>query len=43
MEVGHPIDGDVIITKGLKPGERVVTDCQLRLVAGAKVEIKTGF
>jgi multidrug efflux system membrane fusion protein len=42
VEVGRPIDGDVIITKGLKPGERVVTDGQLRLVPGAKVEIKTG-
>jgi multidrug efflux system membrane fusion protein len=42
VEVGRPIDGDVIITKGLKPGERVVTDGQLRLVSGAKVEIKTG-
>ena len=43
VEVGRPIDGDVIITKGLKPGERVVTDGQLRLVSGAKVEIKTGL
>jgi multidrug efflux system membrane fusion protein len=43
VEVGRPIDGDVIITKGLKPGERVVTDGQLRLVPGAKVEIKTGL
>ena len=42
VEVGRPIDGDVIITKGLKPGERVVTEGQLRLVPGAKVEIKTG-
>ena len=42
VEVGRPIDGDVIVTKGLKPGERVVTDGQLRLVPGAKVEIKTG-
>ena len=42
VEVGRPINGDVIITKGLKPGERVVTDGQLRLVPGAKVEIKTG-
>ena len=42
VEVGRPIDGDVIITKGLKPGERVVTDGQLRLAPGAKVEIKTG-
>jgi len=43
VEVGRPIDGDVIITKGLKPGERVVTEGQLRLVPGAKVEIKTGL
>jgi multidrug efflux system membrane fusion protein len=42
VEVGRPIGGDVIITKGLTPGERVVTDGQLRLVPGAKVEIKTG-
>jgi multidrug efflux system membrane fusion protein len=42
VEVGRPINGDVIVTKGLKPGERVVTDGQLRLVPGAKVEIKTG-
>jgi membrane fusion protein, multidrug efflux system len=41
--VGRSIDGDVIITKGLTPGERVVTDGQLRLVPGAKVEIKTGL
>jgi len=43
VEVGRTIGGDVIITKGLKPGERVVTDGQLRLVPGAKVEIKTGL
>jgi membrane fusion protein, multidrug efflux system len=43
VEVGRPVNGDVIITKGLKPGEQVVTDGQLRLVPGAKVEIKTGL
>jgi membrane fusion protein, multidrug efflux system len=43
VEVGRPIDGDVIVTQGLKPGERVVTDGQLRLVPGATVEIKTGL
>jgi multidrug efflux system membrane fusion protein len=43
VEVGRSIDGDVIVTKGLKAGERVVTDGQLRLVPGAKVEIKTGL
>jgi multidrug efflux system membrane fusion protein len=43
VEVGRAIDGDVIVTKGLKPGERVVTDGQLRLVPGAKVQIKSGL
>ena len=43
VEVGRPVNGDVIIAEGLKPGERVVTDGQLRLVSGAKVEIKTGL
>jgi multidrug efflux system membrane fusion protein len=31
-----------VIDKGLLPGERVVTDGQLRLAPGAKVAIKTG-
>ncbi len=36
------VDGrDTVITKGLAPGERVVTDGQLRLVPGARVDIKT--
>jgi multidrug efflux system membrane fusion protein len=43
VEEGSAIDGDVIITKGLKPGERVVTDGQLLLVPGAKVKIKRGL
>ena len=30
-----------VIATGLAPGERVVTDGQLRLVPGARVEIKT--
>jgi membrane fusion protein, multidrug efflux system len=33
-------DGQVIVEKGLVPGERVVTDGQLRLVPGTKVQIK---
>lgn len=32
---------DAVIGKGLDPGETVVTDGQLRLVPGARVEIKT--
>ena len=43
VETGRTIDNDVIITKGLKPGEQVVTDGQLRLVPGAKVQIKKGL
>jgi len=38
--VGLHLDGDVVIEKGIQAGERVVTDGQLRLAAGAKVEIK---
>jgi multidrug efflux system membrane fusion protein len=32
-----------VIEKGLQPGERVVTDGQLRLQPGARVEIKSGL
>jgi multidrug efflux system membrane fusion protein len=36
------VDGrDVVITSGLQAGERVVTDGQLRLVPGARVDAKT--
>ena len=31
---------DVVITSGLAAGERVVTDGQLRLVPGTRVEVK---
>lgn len=34
---GARIDGEVVITKGLKPGELVVTEGQLRLAPGVKV------
>jgi membrane fusion protein, multidrug efflux system len=43
VQVGRAVNGDVIITKGLKPGEQVVTAGQLRLVPGAKVKIKSGL
>jgi multidrug efflux system membrane fusion protein len=33
-------DGETVIVTGLTPGETVVTEGQLRLVAGAKVEVK---
>jgi multidrug efflux system membrane fusion protein len=38
--VNRTLNNDAIIDKGLKAGERVVTDGQLQLVPGAKVEIK---
>lgn len=42
VEVSRAYGEETIIAKGLKPGERVVTDGQLRLAPGAKVEIKAG-
>jgi multidrug efflux system membrane fusion protein len=41
VEIGRRLTTETIITKGLAPGERIVTDGQLRLVPGAKVEIKS--
>ena len=38
--VGRTINGETVIQKGLNPSEQVVTDGQLRLYPGAKVEIK---
>ncbi len=40
VTVNRTIGNDSIIDKGLKAGERVVTDGQLQLFPGAKVEIK---
>ena len=36
-------DGQAIISQGLKPGEQVVTDGQLRLVPGSKVAVKSAL
>ena len=41
VEVGSTVAGLTIIEKGIKPGERVVTDGQLRLFPGAKVSIRS--
>ena len=41
--IGESIDNHTVITSGLKPGETVVTDGQLRLIPGAKVTIKSGL
>ena len=37
---GDTVGTDVVITQGLQPGERVVTDGQIRLTAGSAVQIK---
>ena len=39
--VSRQMQGEVVIAKGLQPQEIVVTDGQLRLTPGAKVEIKS--
>lgn len=43
VTVGTNMNGETIIEKGLAAGDRVVTDGQLRLAPGAKVEIKPGL
>jgi len=40
VTVARVAGADAVIGKGLEPGETVVTDGQLRLVPGARVEIK---
>ena len=39
--LGRSLNGETVVTEGLTPGERVVTDGYLRLVPGVKVEIKS--
>jgi membrane fusion protein, multidrug efflux system len=43
IKPGEEIDGETIVEKGLKSGEKVVTDGQLRLVPGTKVQIRPGL
>jgi membrane fusion protein, multidrug efflux system len=38
--MGRSVEGETVIDSGLQAGEKVVTDGQLRLVPGARVEIK---
>jgi len=42
VTVGRAADDYVVIEKGLTAGQKVVTDGQLRLMPGARVEVKTG-
>lgn len=40
LTVGETVDEDTVILAGLQPGERVVTEGQMRLTPGAKVTVK---
>ncbi len=40
VKVGRRLAREVVIEQGLKPGERVVTDGQLRLLPGSRVDIR---
>lgn len=40
VETSIAYDGQIVVVSGVKPGDTVVTDGQLRLVPGAKVNIK---
>ena len=38
--VDRSLDGETVVSRGLRAGETVVTDGQLRLVPGARIEVK---
>jgi len=40
VAVGRTLNSETVIEKGLQAGEKVVTDGQLRLVPGSKIQIK---
>lgn len=40
VKTGETVGSETIIEQGVRPGERVVTDGQMRLVPGARVEIR---
>jgi multidrug efflux system membrane fusion protein len=42
VKVNRIDETDAVIDQGLSPGDRVVTDGQLRLVSGAHIEVKAG-
>jgi len=42
VKTGTTLNDHTLIEEGLQPGERVVTDGQLRLVPGARVQAKSG-
>lgn len=43
LKVGRTVNGLTVIEQGIKPGETVVTDGQVRLIAGTKVRIRTSL
>jgi multidrug efflux pump subunit AcrA (membrane-fusion protein) len=40
VTAGRAIDGETVVAAGLRAGELVVTDGHLRVVAGARLELK---
>jgi multidrug efflux system membrane fusion protein len=40
VTVGRRIGGETVIEKGVAGGDKVVTDGQLRLVSGTRVQVK---
>jgi len=42
VKTGTTVDDLTVIEEGLRPSEQVVTDGQLRLVPGVKVQAKSG-
>lgn len=42
VKVGWTVGDTTVIASGLEPGQRIVTDGQLRLSPGARVDIKSG-
>jgi multidrug efflux system membrane fusion protein len=39
--ISRTIDGEAVVERGLRAGEKVVTDGQLQLVPGSKIEVKS--
>jgi multidrug efflux system membrane fusion protein len=40
VALGHPVGQEVVVERGIAPGDRVVTEGQLRLGPGVRVEVK---
>lgn len=43
VKISRTINGETVVTEGVKPGETIVTDGQVSLVTGSKVIIKTSL